>query len=125
MNALVMAPVEWSAMQDIDEIEPIGAHDTDCLAELRDVLKKHDKLERFGVTLLHTHFEIGDDEIMLETLDVANRVLTTTPVKADGVANKIATVLALREGDPTTMSWCRKYCMRWFLGHSREHNKAR
>lgn len=33
-----------------------------CLAELREVLGKHDRLNRFGITLIHKHFELSEDE---------------------------------------------------------------
>ena len=66
---------------DINVIREIGQSDEDCLAEIREVLAKHNCLDRFGVTLLHTHFDMDDDEILMETCDPATRTLTITPIK--------------------------------------------
>jgi hypothetical protein len=125
MNKLSIAPVEWSSLKDIDQIEPINDEDTDCLLEVREVLKKYGRLDRFGVALLHSHFDLADDEIMLESTDEANRTLTTKPVRrSEAGTNNIGTVWMLREGDIATMAWCRKYCYRWGLQHLKSHDKT-
>ena len=66
---------------DINVVQPISSQDEACMAELRDVLKRHDRMDRFGLCLLHSHFDIGDDEILLETCDDETRTLTIRPVK--------------------------------------------
>jgi hypothetical protein len=66
---------------DINVIEPVSSHDEECIAELRAVLKRHGRLHRFGISLLHTHFDMTDDEILLETCDDERRTLTIRPVK--------------------------------------------
>ena len=66
---------------DINVIEPVSSPDEECIAELRAVLKRHGRLHRFGISLLHTHFDMTDDEILLETCDDERRTLTIRPVK--------------------------------------------
>ncbi len=124
MNMLTIAPMQWSSLKDIDSVEPINDSDTDCLIEIRDVLKKHGKMERLGVALLHSHFDLESDEILLESSDEENRTLITQAVKQTDAGNSnIATILMLREGDATMMSWCRKYCEKGYFGtHSKQHN---
>ena len=125
MNTLTIAPLQWSELKDIDDVEPLNDGDTDCLVEIRAVLKKHGKLERFGVALLHSHFDMASDEIMLETTDEDSRALISTPVKeSEAGDNKVGTIWMLREGDVTTMSWCRKFCKKWLMGHDKEHNSV-
>jgi len=124
---VTIAPMQWSNLRDIDAVEPINDGDTDCLIEIRDVLKKHGKMERLGVALLHSHFDLESDEILLESSDEENRTLITKAVKqADAGNSNIATILMLREGDAATMSssWCRKYCrLGPFGGHAEKcHN---
>ena len=46
---LQMAPMQWAALRDIDDVAPIHEGDYACLAEVRDVLTKHNKRDRFGV----------------------------------------------------------------------------
>jgi len=57
----------------ISEVEPMGDKDKPLMDELYQVLKKHNALDRFGVTLLHEHFKMDDDEVMLEVTDKEKR----------------------------------------------------
>jgi hypothetical protein len=129
MSNLTISPVQWAALKHIDIVDPINEQDAECLIEIRDVLKKHGKLNRLGVALLHSHFDLEDDEIMLEsTEDEDTRTLTTKAVKnseTDGV--NVGTIWMLREGDPTTMSWCRSYCKVYAVTglHTKEHKREK
>jgi hypothetical protein len=69
-------------LPDIDEVEPISEKDQACIDAVRAVLKEYGALSRFGITLLHQHFAVSEDEVMMEFVDKENRVLTTRPVKA-------------------------------------------
>ena len=127
MTALTIAPVQWSSLKDIDDVEPLGDADAECLAEIREVLRKYDRMERFGVALLHSHFPLGDDEVMLETTDEDNRTLTLKPVKeSEAGQNNVGTIWMLRDGDVATMTWCRSYCRKLpgGFGHVPGHNKV-
>lgn len=68
-------------LPEIEEIEPLGPSDSTCLDEIRDVLVRHGAIERFGITLLHDHFEVASDEVLVETCDPESRVLTVTPAR--------------------------------------------
>jgi hypothetical protein len=123
-SSIVVAPLQWSHLQDIDDIRPLNDGDSDCLVEIREVLKKHGKLDRFGVALLHSHFKLAADEVMLETTDEESRTLITRPVRqSEAGNNNIGTIWMLQEGDVATMSWCRKYCERSIIwGHTKAHS---
>ena len=73
-------------LPDIDAVEPLAAEDELCLQEVREVLDKHNRLNRFGITLLHSHFPVSDDETLVEECDEANRTLTIKPVKTTSLA---------------------------------------
>jgi hypothetical protein len=81
MHHLVLQPLQWNTLRDIDAVKPIDASDAECLEELRRVLEKHNRLDRFGVALLHRHFDVADDELLLETTDVSRREHWVRPVK--------------------------------------------
>ncbi len=66
---------------DISEVIPLSKDDEECMRELKAVLVRHGALQRFGVTLLHQHFSVGDDEVLLESVDAEARILTMAPVK--------------------------------------------
>lgn len=126
MEQIVIAPVQWSRLKDIDDTTPINEGDFDCLHEVRDVLKRHGMLDRFGIALLHSHFDLGANEVWLEECDEENRVLITRPVhEAEAREGNVGTIWHLRDENFEVMGWCRKYCMRWMFGHSKEHNAHR
>lgn len=76
MSRLVVERVQWSTLNDVDVVEPLGEHDHAVLSELRDVLIRHGFTSRFGICLLHRHFDLADDEIAVEDTDVGSRVST-------------------------------------------------
>ncbi len=69
----------------IENTGPVSESDRSCMQDIEAVLKKHDKLERFGVTLLHKHFTLQPDEILVEACDSESRTLTITPLSAKGI----------------------------------------
>lgn len=69
-------------LPDIDQIPPLSSADEQCLRDLKEVLHRHGKLERFGLTLLHQHFPMLEDEMLVETCDPKARVLTIQPIKS-------------------------------------------
>lgn len=122
--SVVVQPVQWSRFHDIDDVEPLNASDYECLAEVRDVLKRYNSIDRFGVALLHSHFALAEDEVMLETSDDASRTLMLRPVKSSQTGQKdVGTIWALKDGDFEAMTWCRSYCQRLLLGHGDGHNR--
>jgi hypothetical protein len=74
------------ALPDVDDVEPLGLPDEACIDELRAVLARHGALNRFGITLLHDHFDLEPDEVLVETCDKQGRVLTMRPVKASALS---------------------------------------
>jgi hypothetical protein len=68
-----------------------------CLIEIQEVLKRHGALSRFGVSLLHSYFDLDDDEMMMETTDLETREQRVRPVKrswldAEGVTAQTTVV---------------------------------
>jgi hypothetical protein len=85
-TTVLVQPLQWSSLLHIDDVRPIDDTDGDCLQEIRDVLDKHGCLDRFGVALLHSHFQIDETELLLETTDVARREHWVRPVSRKGLA---------------------------------------
>ena len=81
MSQIIMESMQWGTLKHISDVKPIGESDAECLEEIRRVLQKHNCLRRFGLSLLHNHFELGDDEMMLETTDMEKREQWVRPVK--------------------------------------------
>lgn len=77
----------WNHLPDLHEVhDELSAEDRDCLNAISGVLAKFDRLTRFGVTLLHKHFDVASDEVLAEFVDEKGRRLEIKPVKVAEVA---------------------------------------
>ena len=113
-------------VKDIDDTEPVGVDDFQCLLEVRSVLKKHGMQDRFGVALFHSHLDIKEGEAFLEECDSFNWVLHLKPVPLETASKgaNIGTIFHLKDGDINTMAWCRSFCKIVFPGHQKVHNSV-
>lgn len=73
-----------NSLPDIVDVRPVDETVLSCLLEVREVLERHGAIQRFGVNLLHDHFPIGADEVLLEVCDPDTRTLTIRPGRASG-----------------------------------------
>ena len=123
MGEIVVEAMQWARLKDIDEVRPIDASDAECLEELRRVLEKHNRLRRFGVSLLHRHFDVADDELMLETTDVEKREHWVRPVKKSELKESGIEPRTTILGFDEKGSW--QYCVCGYdgSGHSGGHEK--
>jgi hypothetical protein len=97
-------------LPDIDEVEAFSEKDHACINAIREILRQHEALGRFGLTLLHSHFNVTNDEVLVETVDTETRTLVTRPVKADDktIGNSIET--SWRLDSPTGLARCETRC---------------
>lgn len=105
-----MHTIGHTAVADIDDIEPFSASDEACLGEIRSVLAKHGALDRFGVTLLHGHFHLNDDEILVEYPDPENRLLVSRVERRSSVDEGNAVQTLWRFGVDEHPRVCTKVC---------------
>lgn len=94
---LAILPLHWSRLKDLRDVAPLDVGDVACMAELRDVLERHGRVGRFGLHLLHRHFELGDDEVLVEYSDPQRREQHLRVERRDSEA--------LREALPTTWAF--------------------
>jgi hypothetical protein len=97
-------------LPNINEVEAISAADDACLSDLRAVLLKHNALSRFGVWLLHEHFDLVEGEVMLESVDTLRRTLTIRPVEAEKTGPAVET--SWRLDSPSGGRRCETQCAR-------------
>lgn len=109
-----LTPLVHNSLEHGDTVEPLKDDERQCLEELRTVLQKHGKLNRFGVTLLHKHFDLSEDEILVENVDEQTRTQIIKPMKLAAVAAMggeiLETCWSLQEGE--TLTGCRRACVK-------------
>ncbi len=72
-----------SPLPRFEEAEGLGPQDAAFVRDLVEVLERHGNLDRFGLCLLHDHFPLADDEVLVETNDPAARTLHAHVEKTD------------------------------------------
>ncbi|WP_009965197.1 hypothetical protein [Verrucomicrobium spinosum] len=93
-------------LPDIDEVPEFSDADRDCLDAVRAVLRKHGKLSTFGLTLLHQHFDLQEDEVLLETADPATRTITIRPVFAASEVMMVPAMFRMDGCTPECITFC-------------------
>ncbi|WP_444921767.1 hypothetical protein ACJJID_05145 [Microbulbifer sp. CnH-101-G] len=121
MNRVAVQPMQWKSIIDISETEDLTSNDMACFVEVRNILKKYGVLDKFGLSLIHKHFEIAPDECMLEHTDLNTRTLTIKPVKESELVpgDTTITMWRLTDTDKVAEVGCR--CARSPDGHWGRH----
>lgn len=115
---VVTQPMQWAGVPDIAEVGKLNDADRACFRELRDVLAKYNALERFGINLIHKHFDIAEDECLVETIDHEQRTLIVRPVKKHEIGNAVETQWRLADGSAYLI--CDQQCV-YNNGHADRH----
>lgn len=74
MEIIALETVQWHRLPGIDDVAPLTDADYDVIHEVGEVLRRHGQTSRFGVCLLHKHFDLSPDEELIEETDPAARV---------------------------------------------------
>jgi hypothetical protein len=108
MNHLTIAPMQWTRVEDLHDTEPLSQADVECMKDLRAVLARHGRLGRFALHLIHKHFEIADDEVLVEYSEAANREQFFRVEKASSevARHAIPTTWTLEHLEPTARCVC-------------------
>ena len=67
-------------LPDISAVEPLGEKDKLLMDACCRASQEHNALGGFRVTLLHQHFDISDEEVLVEATDIASRTQTIVPM---------------------------------------------
>jgi hypothetical protein len=98
---------------DIDAVAPWTENDAALFDELRAVLERHGATSRFGISLLHRHFEIDADEVLVETCDVDARTLVTRPYARHEIRTRPTIDTNWRFDGPNAVAQeCWQWCFR-------------
>ena len=122
MDKLTLETIQWTSLSDIDNIDPISDKDYEVLAELRSVLLKRGFHNRFGICLLHRHFDLSANEVLMETTDPEARI-STLKVE-DAAATSSGSIGTMWRFSPDTPPLVAVKCVvrcHTAIGHTRRH----
>lgn len=125
-SRVVLETIQWTRLQQIEDLKPISDDDYEVLKELREVLLRRGYQDRFGICLLHKHFDLQPGEAALEESDESARTSTIRVVPKYLAKGAMETAWSFsRTEDITAGRNCRIYCQGFGqTGHSRKHECA-
>lgn len=103
------------SLPSIENVEPLSQQDLPVIEDLYQILKKHGALQRFGITLLHEHFHVNDDEVLIETTNVERREQLIRPIKKELVEDLEAIETSWRLDTGKAVMNCK--CVKFAWGH--------
>ncbi len=108
MGKLEVSPMQWTAIKDLHECEPLSEADIECMKDVRAALAKHGKLDRFALHLIHKHFDIAEDEILVEYSEASNReqFFRVEKASSEAVKHAIPTTWTLERIEPMARCVC-------------------
>ena len=92
---------DYAVLPDMDatDVGVLGEDDRACLDELGQYLAATDAWQRFGIWLLHKHFEPAPGEVFVERAIAAPRRTETTPLGRSAFPEQGLSTTAVRFGD--------------------------
>jgi hypothetical protein len=122
VESIRLAATTWTEFPEVGEVRPIGDDDYAILSEIRDVLIKHNAINRFGINLIHRHFDLNQDEVIFETTDVPKRPQHMEVRPASEMADYENVLETQWVFDTTRSVVCVGYCD-YNRGHKHYHSK--
>ena len=93
---------------------------TTMLQEIRQILKKHKALNRFGLTQMDSTIQLPKDQVMTESCDIPNRQLHSIPTaKGNSVKKTVETQWSLNHSH--LLKQCTETCNPGPEGHGGKH----
>jgi hypothetical protein len=92
---------DYAALPDMDttDVGVLGEDDRACLEELGQYLATTDAWQRFGIWLLHKHFEPAPGEVFVERALRAPRKIQTTPIERSAFPDHGLSTTSIRFDD--------------------------
>ncbi|MEJ0003798.1 MAG: hypothetical protein WDN30_09855 [Pararobbsia sp.] len=122
MNRIYLDVIQSRTLKHIDEVAPLADADFAVLAEIGDVLRKHGSNERFGICLLHKHFDLAENEELIEETDETERV-SRLSVRPRGTGSSAIETMWRFSTDSSAITKCEQKCDKNF-GHKPIHEKV-
>lgn len=104
--------LQINEVPDISNVQRVSDQDRACLKELRAVLRRHGLTGKFGIALLHKHFDLAEDEVLVERCDTETRTLVASPMRRAEIRRdkSITTLWKFSDDDDDNEKECAKEC---------------
>ena|ERR1039458_9016031 len=108
MKELAIQPMQWAKVANLHDTPPLSEEDVECMRDIRAVLMKHDKLNRFALHLIHKHFDLDSDEVLVEYNEASSReqFFRVEKRSSDIMKHSIPTTWTLENIEPMARCVC-------------------
>ena len=72
----------------VKEVRPLSDDERATLMDVAALLQEKGLTDRVGISLLHKHFDLAADEVMVEEESQGSRVLTSAPAKVESLLGR-------------------------------------
>jgi len=105
--------MEFAEPADFGSTSSVNPDDEAVLTGIAQRLRAHGKTERFGVRLIRNPLGLGENEVLVETCDIAHRTLHCSVGERDGVSadNNVETTWQWKPSPSKTGPDVKLYCM--------------
>lgn len=103
--------MEFAGPADFGSTAAVSAEDEPVLSGIAERLRAHGKTERFGVRLIRDPLGLSDDEVLLETCDIAQRTLRCSVGARGATDNAVETTWQWRPGHGESGPAVHRYCI--------------
>lgn len=111
----------------VDEMDKNNLNTTQqqaCFEEIHSVLKKHNALDRFGITLIGND-KLADDQIYLEHIDLNKRLMVCEPIAKNSTQLSDAIETNWQLDNIKALTNCTTLCSPTkSKGHNQNHKEA-
>jgi hypothetical protein len=106
--------MEFAHPADFGSTSSVGPDDEAVLTGIAGRLRTHGKIERFGVRLIRNPLGLSENEVLVETCDLAHRTLHCSVAAREAVTNTVETTWqwkpSLSKTGPTVHRYCLNQC---------------
>ena len=95
---------------DINDIEVRSETEAPAFSEIREILVKYGLERKYGVALLHKHFDLAEDEMLVEFTDLEARTLISKPIKIGAISSTSLIETSWMLGYDVVMGNCVTVC---------------
>lgn len=110
-DGLGVVGMEFADVADFGSTATMTADDEPVLAGIAERLGARGKTERFGVRLIRDPLGLSDDEVLLETCDIAHRTLHCSVGARGATANAVETTWQWRPNPGASGPAVHRYCL--------------
>jgi len=107
-DQFVLEVMQWARTKDLEDTPPLDETDLACMKAIRSVLAEHGKLNRFALHLTHKHFDLADDEVLVEYSDhdAREQYFKVEKVDSEIAQQSIPTTWTLERIEPAALCVC-------------------